>query len=125
VGEGELIINQPYDGSVFARSVYEVPTLYNNYGGGGRYDETLREHLAEVASNPEVQEALSELGVRYFLQLDQSGTNRGMNISSTGSVYDLGYTIKEWAGIDNVRDDTPGFTLLLSEGDMRLYRIEY
>ena len=31
--------------------------------------------------------------------------------------------VEEWAGIDGVRDDTPGFEVVLSEGDMRLYKI--
>lgn len=28
-----------------------------------------------------------------------------------------------WSGVYAIKDDTPGFELLLSEGDMRLYRI--
>ena len=40
-----------------------------------------------------------------------------------GTTYDLGYLDEEWVGIDGIRDDTPGFRVLLSQGDMRLYEI--
>ena len=33
------------------------------------------------------------------------------------------YEISDWEGIDSVTDETPGFTPILSEGDMRLYKI--
>ena len=35
------------------------------------------------------------------------------------------YHPDEWAGIDSVNDETPGFEIVLSQGDMRLYRIVY
>lgn len=37
--------------------------------------------------------------------------------------YLFSYVPDEWAGIDAVNDETPGFELVLREGDMRLYRI--
>jgi len=30
---------------------------------------------------------------------------------------------RKWAGIDTISDDTPGFSVVLAQGDMRLYRI--
>lgn len=30
---------------------------------------------------------------------------------------------EQWRGIDSIRDDTPGFEVILAEGDIRLYKI--
>ena len=30
---------------------------------------------------------------------------------------------EQWRGIDSIRDDTPGFEVVLAEGDMRLCKI--
>ncbi len=35
------------------------------------------------------------------------------------------YAESEFQGIDSINDDTPGFDLVLSEGDMRFYRIVF
>ncbi len=37
--------------------------------------------------------------------------------------YLFSYVPDEWVGIDSIDDDTPGFEVVLREGDMRLYRI--
>lgn len=122
--ENALILNQPYDGSVYAGSVLDVPVVYNTYGP---YDDpdyvVLRQNLNEVATNPEVQRILKEKGIGYLLQLDQGSGKMGMN--ERGSFYDHGNFPEDWVGINSVRDNTSGFTVVLSEGDMRLYRIEY
>ena len=37
--------------------------------------------------------------------------------------YLFSYYPDQWTGIDAINDQTPGFEVVLSEGDMRLYRI--
>ena len=39
------------------------------------------------------------------------------------SVVKLRYKEEEWVCLESITQDTPGFTLMLSEGEMRLYRI--
>lgn len=117
------VANQPYDGSVFSYACNDLHVLFTAFGPVTNEDErTLIERLDKVASDASVREAAERLGVRYVLQLDQGSGSMGMN--PKGSIYDLGYEKTEWVGINGIRDDTPGFTLLLSEGDMRLYQID-
>lgn len=77
----------------------------------------LRESLAEVTENVDVQNAVHSLGAQYLLVLDLEGhaDNRRRYLPS--------YSPDQWSGIDAVNDATPGFEVLMSEGDMRLYRI--
>lgn len=117
------VANQPYDGSVFSYACNDVHVLFSAFGPSTDEDERLvMSGLDRVASDARVRDAVERLDIRYVLQLDQGSGPTGMN--PAGTVYDLGYEKKEWVGINGIRDDTPGFTLLLSEGDMRLYEID-
>ena len=67
----------------------------------------------------EVQRRSSgDLDARYVMLL---GDPSGDNPTKLG----LRYEEKNWVGIETIAEDTPGFKLILSEGDMRLYEIEY
>jgi hypothetical protein len=59
-------------------------------------------------------------GLQYVLQLDQ-----GVKYDDLIKLPQF-YSEKrwKWSGIDRMRDDTPGFSLVLSEGDMRLFKVE-
>lgn len=122
VGES-LVVNQPYDGSVFSYACNDLRVLFSAFGPVTDEDERLvMSGLNRISTDPQVREAVERLGISYVIQLDQGSGPMGMNPS--GTTYDLGYEVKEWSGINDIRDDTPGFTLLLSEGDMRLYQID-
>ncbi len=117
------VANQPYDGSVFSYACNDVHVLFSAFGPSTDEDERLvMSGLDRVESDARVRDAVERLDIRYVLQLDQGSGPTGMN--PAGTVYDLGYEKREWVGINGIRDDTPGFTLLLSEGDMRLYEID-
>lgn len=123
VPEGEVILNQPFDGSVFAYSIYGIDVYYRQYGMGLQEgDKELREQVDDIMRDKDLQQRTGELGIRYLMQLDQGNGKHGVN--PKGSFADLGYLKEEWEGINAVRDDTPGFMVVLSEGDMRLYRID-
>lgn len=122
VGES-LVVNQPYDGSVFSYACNDLRVLFSAFGPVTDEDERLvMSGLNRISTDPQVREAVERLGVSYVIQLDQGSGPMGMNPS--GTTYDLGYEVKEWSGINDIRDGTPGFTLLLSGGDMRLYQID-
>ena len=78
----------------------------------------IRTKLANYETDADVQKAVEDTGAKYVLQLDQ------------GVAYEEGVWLPQysdpepWKGIDDIRDDTPGFKVVLSEGDMRLYEIE-
>ena len=116
------IANQPYDGSVFSYADNGLNVVFSAFGAAPSSDaRVLREGLCRISEDRQVQEAAQRLGVRYVILLDQSPDVAGMNPG--GTTYDLGYLDEEWVGIDGIRDDTPGFRVLLSQGDMRLYEI--
>lgn len=121
VPDGSLILNEPNDGSVFAYGANGL-NVYQRYvsGWGGptesEQSETIRRSLDVVAVDPNVAQAVREVGAEYVLQLDQNGKHDGNHFL-------FSYEQNDWFGIDRIDDDTPGFEIVLSEGDMRLYRI--
>ena len=122
IGEDVLVINYPYDGSMFAYSVYGMRTLYRldrNYQWSTETPDSrlIREHLSEIATNPEVQEAVNRTGASYVVLFDQ-----GDDVSGTRVEWPDGDI--DWDGIIAINETTPGFELVLHEGDMYLYRIE-
>lgn len=121
VPEGSVIVNEPNDGSAFAYGLYGLNIYYRSmdgYGGDGETEESrsIRQNLDRAASDPGVRQSLNEIGAEYLLQLDQGDWE-------LESRYLFSYYVDQWTGIDSVTDETPGFEVVLSEGDMRLYRI--
>ncbi len=121
VGPDAVVLNEPYDGSVYAYGVNGLNVYYRYMSGYGTSKETslsrsLRLALSKLCdlSRPDVAAALARDDVHYLMILDQYG--------------DLGgqfppYDPAQWIGIESVSDETPGFEVLLSQGCMRLYRI--
>ena len=77
----------------------------------------IREHLNELASNGDVQEAVRECGDEYVLLLDQGNTEAQPRRDSK-------YREKQWVGLESIADETPGFSVVLADDDMRLYKID-
>lgn len=118
----ELVVNQPFDGSVFSYALDGMNVMFPRFGFNQNSDEILlMQRLASVSSDDSVVSAVRRLRARYVLQLDQGDGETGMNAERT--MYPLGYNPEEWLGINGIRDDTQGFKVLLSKGDMRLYKI--
>ena len=118
-----LIINVPDDGSAFAfaadglRTYYRVTREYD-VPDETMASQTIRNNLCDIVDSKQVQNAVSSIGARYVLQLDQ-----GEPAVESPHLFTYGDG-KKWCGIDDIRDDTPGFTVVLAEGDMRLYEID-
>ncbi|WP_322151901.1 DUF6541 family protein [Paratractidigestivibacter sp.] len=120
-----LVINQPYDGSVFSYAMDGLNVVFPRFGflSEGSDESYLMANLCNIASDASVRDAVDRLGIKYVLLLDQGDRNdAGLNLQ--GTFYTLGYNSDEWTGVDTIRDDTPGFKSLLCDGDMRLYEIE-
>lgn len=122
VGPDELVLNQPYDGSLYAYGASGLNVYYrymSGYGDGGETRESLsiRTGLARLASGarPDVVAALARTGARYLMILDRDREGFDRPFPP--------YRQERWRGIDAVDDATPGFEAVLAEGDMRLYRI--
>lgn len=122
VPKDALIINVPDDGSAFAFAADGLRTYFRytrEYDVSSETAESriIRNSLRTVADNEYVQEAVESIGAEYVFQLDQG--EPGVE-SPHLFTYENG---KKWRGIDGIRDDTPGFEVVLAEGDMRLYKI--
>lgn len=118
IGEDVKVANFAFDGSVFTYSTSGLNTLSKHYFSASSGDlNVVQEHLDEISSNKEVQEAVNNLEVKYVLLLD-AGEN------GDNSVYQSFLNKDDWKGITSINDETPGFKVVLAKGDMRLYEIE-
>ena len=97
---------------------------YFSYGGDSEKPESilLRTSLVDIAYDDDVKEAARLMNVGYVLKLDSGGLGAE---ESTLDDDQAVYAESEFQGINSINDDTPGFDLVLSEGDMRLYRIVF
>lgn len=122
VPEGALIINQPFDGSMYAYGktgidlYFRSNTTYNNAEGETADSRLIRHDLKSIASNTQVKEAVSKIGASYVLLLKPDFKEIGM--------YYPAYDQNEWSGIDNINNHTPGFHIVLEESNMKLYKID-
>ncbi len=115
VGE-DVVINLPYDGSAFAYCLNQINIYYQHYSPKNDADSViLQTSLDAVAEDPQVSSALSNKDVHWLLILDYQG----------GEYDTVEFNREAWQGIVNVKDETPGFELVLSKDDMRLYKIKY
>lgn len=124
VTEDSLVINKPDDGSVFAYGAFDIDVFYKRTGieaylTDSKESQLFRNELCDYATNSEVQEAVEATGAKYLLLLDQ-----GEEDDTEGRYWFDHYYVDLWQGMDAVDDETPGFKVVLSEGDMRLYEIE-
>ena len=123
IPEGALVINEPNDGSAYAYGVDGLRTYYRYWRGYGQADEgekpesaLIRGRLFRITSDDQVKAAIESVGAEYVLQLERG--ERSWN--TTMWTYRYG---RLWRGIDGIDEDTPGFELVLSRDDMRLYKI--
>ena len=118
-----LIINQAFDGSIFAYGLYDLNVFYRSFGDAWNSNETedsknLRLHLDEISWNEGVKESACSVGAKYLMMLDYGKGETGEGC--------LQYYVKnDWVGLNAVTDNTPGFEVVLAKDDMRLYRLIY
>lgn len=117
-----LVINAPHDGSAWAYGTDGINVLFRRPANNGsnylptEQNALIRTRLADVSADTEVSDLLNELDAHYLLLLDAPDSTEP---TKTPRRYEAG----DWVGIETINENTPGFTLLLSEGDMRLYEI--
>lgn len=122
VPEGAVVANFPNDGSCYAYGIEGLNTFFRRsspdaFAGPEETGRLIRTALSSVSTSPTVQDAVKESGVQYVLLLD-------CGLGEDSTVSKLRYKDADWEGIEAINDETPGFTPVLSEGDMRLYRID-
>lgn len=122
VGE-ETVLNMPFDGSGYLYGVMGLNTFYRSmlstsYGshtGEAEDSALLREKAYLASSNSNVSAVLQKNGISYVLLFDIT--------NSHSKDYKFTYDPKQWFGLTRIDDSTPGFEVVLSSGNMRLYRI--
>lgn len=121
VGDAE-VANVCYDGSSFAYAVNDIHVASSLFGMTSSDEvELLKRQINRYTEDPLVAEAARKAGVEYVLQLDCGDEDGDFGDGATVNLDS--YVKEDWLGIMLVREDTPGFELVLSEGDMRLYRL--
>lgn len=115
----DLVINFVFDGSCYAYATNDINVYIrrNNsiyYSGDAKY---IIAHIDKLGSDEKLTELLNKYDAHYILLLDIDET------AEEASVYEDGFNTKVWRGLIKVDDETPGLETLLSEGDMRLYKI--
>lgn len=120
VSDEALVVNQPYDGSLFAYGLSGLNLYYRDMSGYGSQDEesrsvALREGLVSWPADGRVEDAIRSTGAEYVLILERDPERA----KEFFALYNEG----DWAGIEAIDDSTPGFEVVLAEDDMRLYRI--
>lgn len=117
--DGGLILNNALDGSAFYYSVYGMNIMNRTCGSGLADDQNadLSIRASDYTTDQAIKNKMADLGVRYVLQLD-SGSN-----PSNGNTFHPYYNPSDWTGIQSITSETPGFELVYSKGDIRLYRL--
>lgn len=110
------VYNSPKDGSLFAYQYNGLHTYYRTQLAGTTEEELLLDHnLDDYASDKAVQQAVENLGIEYVMMLDQGHEPYWRQWSNS--------PLDDNAGFEGINENTSGFELVLSEGDMRLFRL--
>ena len=122
IPEGSGIINEPNDGSGLLYSLLNANIYYRSFDLPALENEkeesvAVRQGLDKVAFDSSIQDAVRKTGAKYLLVLDQ-----GKKPDDTPHFWS--YFPEQWKGIEDVDDSTPGFSVVLSRDDMRLYKID-
>lgn len=123
IEDGKMVVNVPNDGTAWSYGTDGIDVLFRRTGDNGSNpfpqttNKIIRERLVDIASDPEVQQAVRDVDAGYVILLDDSS-------GDDPTITDQRYEASKWVGIESITSETPGFELLLSEGDMRLYKIE-
>lgn len=118
-----LVINNPFDGSVFSYPETGVNLYFKsvNLGGQTKKAHLIGENLDQYGIDPKVTEAVDETGADYILILDEL-SYVPMNENLLYSPYSL-YPYRHWTGFDSLPQDASRYTVVLDDGLHKLLRI--
>jgi hypothetical protein len=122
IPQDALVINSPRDGSMWAYAINHLNTYYRKQTPSEtEQTKLLRTKLCDVATNQDVRDVVDKTGAQYVLLLDKDvAYEDGVWLDQFKKKF-----VKSWKGIESIDDDTPGFRVVLADGDeMRLYQIE-
>ena len=116
----DLVFNIPEDGSGVLYGASGMNILFRRFPAEAQDPAVvvLGKRLSELSIDSEVRCKVRAMGLRYVMMLDCHGDSGEGSLVTYANQPDL------WSGVYSLDSETPGFELLLSEGDMRLYRID-
>ena len=125
VPEGSLILNVADDGSAFAYSADGLNIYYrylSDYDTEYESDDSrlIRNGLVRISEDGAVRDAVERTGSEYVLFLDWGDDSLSPTAREFFFTYGDG---GKWRGMLDIDEETPGFDLILSCDDMRLFRI--
>ena len=125
VPEGDLVANFPYDGSSMAYGIDGLSVVFRTYlDFSYEGNPELLKRIDDALWDSEVREFLQRNNIQYLLLLDCYQDVDNESFAFFDHENEEGRRA-QWEGILSVEDGTPGFEVVLSEGDMRLYKIVY
>ena len=118
----DTVANSTYDGSLYLYGTNDIRVLYrtndNMANARGAQDtegaQLMRTSLNQIATNESVRAEAERQGIRWVLQMDVTGRTQQSSDS---------YNPEDWAGIESIDENTPGFQLVYKDRDIRLYRV--
>lgn len=129
VPSGSLILNQPYDGSVYAWGIDDLNVYYKAWQGNWLGKPTAQSKLImnsldSMDDDQHVCRAVKESHAQYLMLLDRTDYKPDPDDEAKVISDYASYKKHDWRGVDAVHDGTPGFTPVLQQGVMRLYIID-
>lgn len=129
VPSGSLILNQPYDGSVYAWGIDDLNVYYKAWQGNWLGKPTAQSKLImnsldSMDDDQHVCRAVKESHAQYLMLLDRTDYKPDPDDEAKVISDYASYKKHDWRGVDAVHDGTPGFTPVLQQGVMRLYKID-
>lgn len=120
------VINIPFDGSCFAYDIQDLNIYYRDPHVSGAKSTSETEHswlyrkqLSNYLNCQQIRDALKNDHIEYVLMLDDGDSK------DEPERFFIGYNENDWSGITSIKENTPGFSLVLAKDDMKLYRIDF
>lgn len=119
----DIVFNNPFDGSVFAYSLYDVNVYYKSFMLDDESSDSIVLHskIHQYGSNSCVQEAVARTGARYVLVMGTSNF-KPFQEHTLWSPYIL-YPFVHWTTFDKIDPSDPHFKLVLDDGENKLYEL--
>lgn len=118
----DIVLNNPYDGSVFAYPLNDINVYYKGFDVPASEDNRLiRAHINRYSYDADLDAFLEAAHVQYLLLLD-TANYIPVSEDAAWSKYAI-YPVGEWQGFEKALEDGIHAELVLSKGKYRLYRL--
>ena len=118
----DIVLNNPYDGSVFAYPLNDINVYYKGFDVPVSDDNWLiKTHINRYSHDADLDASVEATHARYLLLLD-TANYIPVSEDAAWSKYAI-YPVGEWQGFENALKDGIQAELVLSKGKCCLYRV--